>query len=106
MDIEHNGIEIFRKFIPQKTVDTIINEISSIDLSSSMHGIRNAEKKISSILDLANSDIVQTKVASILGSSAQLVRAIFFDKTPDKNWLVTWHQDKTIAVNEKVDLAH
>jgi hypothetical protein len=32
------------------------------------------------------------------------VRAIFFDKTPDSNWYVTWHQDLTIAVKERVDL--
>lgn len=31
------------------------------------------------------------------------VRAIFFDKTPDANWLVPWHQDVTIAVRQKVE---
>lgn len=33
------------------------------------------------------------------------VRAIFFDKSPDTNWLVTWHQDLTIAVKEKREVA-
>jgi ectoine hydroxylase-related dioxygenase (phytanoyl-CoA dioxygenase family) len=27
------------------------------------------------------------------------VRAIYFDKSPETNWLVPWHQDLTIAVN-------
>jgi hypothetical protein len=29
------------------------------------------------------------------------VRAIYFDKSPESNWLVAWHQDLTIAVQEK-----
>lgn len=29
------------------------------------------------------------------------VRAIFFDKSPDANWLVPWHQDLMIAVSER-----
>ena len=30
-------------------------------------------------------------------------RSIFFNKTPDKNWAVLWHQDHTIAVKEKIE---
>jgi ectoine hydroxylase-related dioxygenase (phytanoyl-CoA dioxygenase family) len=36
-----------------------------------------------------------------LGKDAKVVRAIFFDKTPEANWKVPWHQDLTIAVMEK-----
>ena len=31
------------------------------------------------------------------------VRAILFDKTPESNWQVPWHQDVTIPVAKKVD---
>lgn len=31
------------------------------------------------------------------------VRAIYFNKSPDSNWLVAWHQDLTVCVQEKVD---
>jgi len=40
---------------------------------------------------------------AILGSSCFAVRALFFDKTPDANWKVVWHQDLTIAVQQRVD---
>ena len=33
------------------------------------------------------------------------VRAIFFDKSAGKNWLVPWHQDLMIAVRERLDAA-
>jgi ectoine hydroxylase-related dioxygenase (phytanoyl-CoA dioxygenase family) len=32
------------------------------------------------------------------------VRAIFFDKTPTRNWAVPWHQDKTVTLNRKVTM--
>jgi hypothetical protein len=39
--------------------------------------------------------------AKHMKNTPRAVRAIFFDKSPDTNWLVTWHQDLTIAVREK-----
>jgi hypothetical protein len=39
-----------------------------------------------------------------LGSVAAPVKATLFDKTPDANWLVPWHQDLTISVKERVDI--
>ena len=33
-----------------------------------------------------------------------LVRALFFNKSPDANWYVTWHQDITIAVQQRIDV--
>ncbi|PTY02018.1 phytanoyl-CoA dioxygenase [Verrucomicrobia bacterium LW23] len=38
------------------------------------------------------------------GPHVRCVRAILFDKTPDANWKVPWHQDLTIAVEKRVDL--
>jgi hypothetical protein len=42
-------------------------------------------------------------VDAVLGSESIPVRGILFDKIPDANWRVPWHQDVTIAVQEKVD---
>jgi Phytanoyl-CoA dioxygenase (PhyH) len=33
-----------------------------------------------------------------------VVRSILFDKTPETNWLVPWHQDALIAVAKRYDL--
>jgi len=38
-----------------------------------------------------------------LNGDAFPVRALFFDKVPDANWKVPWHQDITIAVRERID---
>ena len=39
--------------------------------------------------------------AAILGQNVQPVRAVLFDKTRVANWIVAWHQDRTIAVRER-----
>jgi hypothetical protein len=40
-----------------------------------------------------------------LSSDARAVRALLFNKSPAANWLVPWHQDLTIAVRERRDVA-
>lgn len=40
-----------------------------------------------------------------LGPGARPVRGILFDKTPAANWKVAWHQDRSIAVCERRDVA-
>lgn len=42
-----------------------------------------------------------TLAAKHMKNTPRAVRAIFFDKSPDTNWLLTWHQDLTIAVRKK-----
>src|SRR5688572_32967089 len=32
-----------------------------------------------------------------------LVKAIYFDKTPESNWYVTWHQDIIINVKARIE---
>jgi len=105
VNIQDNGLEIIENFLPQEIIEAIISEVSSYDSSDSKHGIRNAEKKFYSINQLINSDLIQNQAKEILGSPPMLVRSIFFDKTPEKNWLVTWHQDKTISVSGKKDIS-
>lgn len=45
-----------------------------------------------------------TGIVAPLLPGARAVRAVWFDKTPDANWLVPWHQDRTIAVRERRDI--
>ncbi|MDO7841358.1 phytanoyl-CoA dioxygenase family protein [Sphingomonas immobilis] len=43
--------------------------------------------------------------AALIGGGARPVRAVLFDKTPSANWALAWHQDRTIAVRERIDVA-
>ncbi len=104
MNIHKHGIEIRKRIVSNDIIESIKAETASLGGSFPTHGIRNAEKKFGSIEKLVSSDNLKALTTGILGSSPKLVRCIFFDKTPKKNWLVTWHQDKTIALNKKVEI--
>ncbi|MEM1212122.1 MAG: phytanoyl-CoA dioxygenase family protein [Planctomycetota bacterium] len=51
---------------------------------------------------LAEPGIIQP-VTDALGPNASAVRVLYFDKQPDTNWHVGWHQDLTIAVDQQAD---
>jgi Phytanoyl-CoA dioxygenase (PhyH) len=41
----------------------------------------------------------------LIGPDARPVRALIFDKSPRSNWALGWHQDRTIAVTERLQAA-
>lgn len=43
--------------------------------------------------------------AALLGPAARPVGAKLFDKSPGRNWSLGWHQDRTIPVRERRDVA-
>ncbi|HEX8455025.1 MAG TPA: phytanoyl-CoA dioxygenase family protein [Longimicrobium sp.] len=67
----------------------------------SVYAIRNLLDAVPEVRALAESPAVRALVEPVLGASAFPVRGILFDKTPDANWKVAWHQDLAIAVRER-----
>lgn len=51
---------------------------------------------------LSSAGAVGSRVAAIQGSAARPVRAVLFDKKAGMNWGLGWHQDRTVAVAERV----
>jgi ectoine hydroxylase-related dioxygenase (phytanoyl-CoA dioxygenase family) len=55
------------------------------------------------VRELADSPAIRDLITLILGRSFRPVRGILFDKIPNANWKVPWHQDLTIAVQERME---
>ena len=53
---------------------------------------------------LASAGCIGAIAASVLGEGARPVRAILFNKSPETNWSLAWHQDRTICVKEKCEV--
>jgi ectoine hydroxylase-related dioxygenase (phytanoyl-CoA dioxygenase family) len=66
-------------------------------------GLRQPHSSIPEVAAFAGSEAVRNLVEPVLGKRAWLVRSIWFDKNPQNNWGVPWHQDLTIAVRERLD---
>ncbi len=60
-----------------------------------LHGIKALEPL------LAIDGCIGAVAETVLGKSARPVRAILFNKSPEANWSLAWHQDRTICVKEK-----
>lgn len=99
------GFKIIHALVADDLIGRLLNEMQQYNLSHELKaGIRNAQGKLPTINKIIRSDNVQHLVKTHLGEKAQLVRAIVFDKSKDNNWLVPWHQDKTVAVSQKMSL--
>lgn len=42
--------------------------------------------------------------SELLQGGAEPIKGTLFDKSPDANWKVPWHQDLTITVRERLDV--
>ncbi len=109
-EFTQNGFGILENVLDAETVLCLINELSNLKSSNSVsrknesvYGVRNLLNLSPVIREFSQSETVAKIAKDFLGENAQVVRAIYFDKTPDANWKVPWHQDLTIAVKEKCE---
>lgn len=75
----------------------------NVSNSSGTYGLRNLIDVLPDIVDLVRHPAVEKPVTEVLGDGAFMTRSTLFDKTPGANWGVFWHQDLSIAVEEKAD---
>jgi ectoine hydroxylase-related dioxygenase (phytanoyl-CoA dioxygenase family) len=99
-----DGVEIRPAVLSSQEIANIQAEVSVDHEILRRTGIRNLEKKFGSIAQIAADSSVLSIAASVLGNTPQLVRALFFDKTEERNWSVAWHQDRTVTLNQRVEI--
>lgn len=97
------GFQIAQNFMSAKWISEVLQDIEQSALDLEVTGIRHIDKKLRSVSAYLTSSEFTENANSYLTSDHHLVRAILFNKTPDANWYVTWHQDRTLSVSEKFD---
>lgn len=103
MNFDDAGHKILDQVISAQEAEQLIALLSQLQLEPLRGGIRRIEQLLPDVASLAHSPSLLAIAQQHLPATPQLVRAIYFDKSPDNNWLVTWHQDKTVAVSERFD---
>jgi ectoine hydroxylase-related dioxygenase (phytanoyl-CoA dioxygenase family) len=81
------------------------NDSTSIRDRGGVYAIRNVTEVVPEVRALHRHSGIAQLVAPILGKQAMLVRGLMFDKSPESNWGIFWHQDLSIAVRQKEDVA-
>jgi ectoine hydroxylase-related dioxygenase (phytanoyl-CoA dioxygenase family) len=80
-----------------------MNEHSGVRKKMRVFAVRNLLEECAEIKRFACSPSVRCLVEPVLGAECFTVRGILFDKVSEANWKVPWHQDVTIAVQNKVE---
>lgn len=101
MSFKEDGFEIIENILSAGEINAIKDELRSAEIRGG--GIRNAEKKLTSVATLVKSEKLRNVASSYLLGQVSFVRCIVFTKTECNNWLVTWHQDKTVSISKKFD---
>lgn len=102
-NLDDEGFILAKNFISQERIAVILREMESSSFNPNTSGIRHIHKKLPSVAQYSKSDEFAAVSKNYLNPQHSLVRSILFNKTPEANWYVTWHQDKTVAVTEKFD---
>lgn len=103
------GFEILTDILSGDECDALLEDLSRVydseqkSTANRIAGVRNVLRRSKAVASLACSKKLKSIVQKHLGSPAFPVRAIFFDKTPESNWHVPWHQDLAIAVKQKIE---
>ena len=108
---ERDGYTMVPDVLPPSLTAQLIAAIAAADPGEaalrrgrSIYGMRHVASLVPAVLELVRSPAIRELVEAALGLEPALVRSLLFDKTPDANWNVAWHQDLTLAVRERIEV--
>jgi ectoine hydroxylase-related dioxygenase (phytanoyl-CoA dioxygenase family) len=109
-DFDQDGYTLVRSVLSLAEISHLTAAISAADpgeaalrRGGSVYGMRHVARLVPAVAELVHNPVIRRLVEAVLGPEPALVRSLLFDKTPDANWNVAWHQDLTVAMREKVD---
>lgn len=113
-DLDSRGFAILPECLPDDIVRQFIQltdvaraadaSDAAVSNSSGVFALRNLVDVVPETKGLLQCPAVREVIEAVLGKNAFLIRSTLFDKTNGANWGVFWHQDLSIAVQERFDL--
>lgn len=101
--IEENGLAILPGVFSGEYLDHLLQEINDQAPRRSRAGIRHA-LRFPPVASLSRRPELIDLAREVLGPDAFPFRATLFDKSPQANWLVVWHQDTVLPLNAQLDV--
>lgn len=102
VDMKREGFLIRQKVISRSECDLLANELSKLHIGKKRAGIRNL-MSVPLIRELASDPRLTDILKECKGKRLVPFKATLFEKTGKSNWLVAFHQDTALPVEELID---
>ena len=96
--VEDDGFAVVPSCVDEKTLERLGSK-----LNDNSYAMRNL-LAMPVVRELVRSQAVRTLAEAVLGRNCFGVKGTFFNKTPESNWKVVWHQDLTVMVRERKEV--
>jgi Phytanoyl-CoA dioxygenase (PhyH) len=96
--IESEGFEMIPEVLSAEACRSLVTQLGPVSGAGRRHLLT-----LPCISSLAKSEQLVHRIRPHLPAQPRAVRAIYFDKSSEANWLVPWHQDLTLAVRQRAD---
>ena len=108
-DFDRDGFKCFPALLSTGECDRLARELTVLfekqqgSVRNRIGGLRNLLRLCPVVAEIAGAIRITSYLGDLIGRPVWPVRALFFDKTPESNWRVPWHQDLTIAVARRIE---
>ena len=103
--LAEEGFAISENLFTLNEIDEVLKVIQSSKEVQKHFAIRQFFEKVPASKQLIFNQKFITFFKENIDGNYFLVKAIYFDKPPDANWIVPWHQDLTIVTNKRMEIA-
>jgi len=100
--VEEQGYAILPHVLSRDIINKISDEIQQSASHRSRAGVRHA-MYLAPVKEVISSPELMTLACDVLGPQVFPFRAPVFDKSPDANWLVVWHQDTALPLRSRLE---
>jgi ectoine hydroxylase-related dioxygenase (phytanoyl-CoA dioxygenase family) len=115
-EINSDGFSIINNVYNENEIEKLISLIENTTenntenptfrKSEDLFAIRQFHKEIPEVLDFVFNQNLKDIIENTFGKGYFITKSIYFDKPEKSNWFVAYHQDLTISVNQKIEIAN
>ena len=98
--LEERGYAIVEQAYTKDEVSAIREAIAAAGIEREF-GVREFLLRVPRVTPLLFTDGLRELLQGLLPGGARVIRSIYFDKPPDANWIVNWHQDLSVNLTHR-----
>ena len=102
-ELDKRGYTIIESIYSNKEVDEILSYLDSKNFSGQF-GVREFLYQNSDIAKKVFTKKLLEVIKQIAPNCKKSIKSIYFDKPPSSNWIVNWHQDLTVNLQNRLEI--